>query len=257
MAADPKPGKVPAEVLAYLLKRQVRGSFSHLDTWNQEHAHAFAVAKAVESDVVSSIKDAVAEAAEEGLPFEAFRKRLTPILADLGWWGRQTRVDPITGEEQDVQLGSPARLRLIYQTNMRTSRAAGQWERIQKTKRLLPKLRYRHGHPERPRPLHVEWDGTVLPVDDPWWDTHFGQNGYGCTCWVEQVPASVPTTSESDIDRELVPVRNKRTGRVVKAPRGVDPSFAYNPGKVRPVAGDLPPSPVTKIDPPERLPKQK
>ena len=29
--------------------------------------------------------------------------------------------------------------------------------------------------------------GTLLPVDDPWWQTHYPPNGWGCKCWVRQV----------------------------------------------------------------------
>ncbi|MCS5516202.1 phage minor head protein [Pseudomonas qingdaonensis] len=40
---------------------------------------------------------------------------------------------------------------------------------------------YRHGD-ALTRPQHLAWDGTVLPLDDPWWSTHTPQNGWGCKC---------------------------------------------------------------------------
>lgn len=237
MSADPRPGKVPAEVLTFLLERGARGSFSHFDTWREEHAAAFAVAKATELDIVEAIKGQVVRAVQEGLPFEAFRKNLTPILADAGWWGRKDQVDPLTGEVKEVQLGSPARLRTIYHTNVRTARAAGQWARIEKAKKALPFVRYRHGNPSRPRDQHVAWDGRVVPVDSPWLDYAAPQNGYGCTCWLEQISASAAkasgVTPDDEIDMEPIEVRNERTGVVTTTIRGVDPSFAYNPGKDR------------------------
>lgn len=258
MSADPKPGKVPAEVLGYLMQRKVRGSWSHDEVWNQEHSAAFVVAKATEESVVESIKRAVTDAIEQGTPFEEFAENIQPILEKQGWWGRQSRVNPLTGEKEDVQLGSAARLKLIYQTNIRQSRAAGQWSRIQRSKAFLPKLKYRHGHPERPRPEHLAWDGITLPVDDPWWDTHYPQNGYACQCWVEQVGARAPTTPEEGVDRELVEVENKRTGQRTMTAKGVDPSFAYNVGKVRgapppPTPAELPPS-IKPPPPPPRPP---
>jgi len=231
------PGVVPTEVLEYVTKKGVKPSFSYQDVWNEEHSTAFAVAKATELDVIESMQTAVAEALREGLPFTEFQKRITPILADRGWWGRQSRVDPITGETADVQLGSPARLKIIYDTNVRTARAAGQWQRIEAAKKALPYLRYRHGNPERPRPDHVAWDGRVLPVDHPWWNYAYPPNGYRCTCWVEQVSSfqakKLGVTPDSDVDTDPIVVKNPRTGVTTTTIKGVQPTFAYNAGKNR------------------------
>jgi hypothetical protein len=228
---------VPTEVLEYVTKKGVKPSFSYQDVWNEEHSTAFAVAKATELDVIESMQTAVAEALREGLPFAEFQKRITPILADKGWWGRKSQVDPLTGEEKDVQLGSPARLKIIYDTNVRTARAAGQWQRIEAAKKALPYLRYRHGNPERPRPDHVAWDGRVLPVDHPWWNYAYPPNGYRCTCWVEQVSSfqakKLGVTPDSDVDTEPIIVKNPRTGVTTTTIKGVQPTFAYNAGKNR------------------------
>ena len=37
------------------------------------------------------------------------------------------------------------------------------------------------------RPEHLAWRGTLLPVDDPWWQTHFTPNGCGCKCRIRPV----------------------------------------------------------------------
>ena len=50
--------------------------------------------------------------------------------------------NPKTGEIKPVQLGSPRRLEIIYDTNLRTAHAAGAWEGIQDTKAFFPYLRY-------------------------------------------------------------------------------------------------------------------
>lgn len=236
-AARSAPGTVPKEVLAYVKNRGATPSFDYRDVWRQEHAAAFAVAKATELDVVQSMKDAVHEALKEGLPLKEFQKRLTPILADKGWWGRKATVDPITGEEREVQLGSPHRLRIIYDTNVRTARAAGQWERIQDAKRALPFLRYRHGNPQRPRPDHEAWNGRVLPVDHPFWTVAYPPNGWLCTCWVEQITArdarAAGVTPDDALDMEPIEVENPRTGVRTTTIRGVDPTFAFNAGIAR------------------------
>lgn len=238
MTADPRPGKVPAEVTDFFAAKDVKPAFSYLDVWRQEHLAAFSVAKAVETDVIQAMREGVAEAIHEGLPFTEFRKRLEPILADKGWWGRQDRTDPLTGETKEVQLGSPARLRTVFDTNLRVARAAGQWDRIQKTKKVLPYLKYRLGPSEVHRPDHEALNGTTLPVDHEFWNTGTPPNGYGCKCWIETMTGAAvaadggPSEAPELLTREFV---NPRTGQkvTITAARGVDPGFAFNPGKDR------------------------
>ena len=66
-----------------------------------------------------------------------FQKSLALVLQKKGWWGVKPLCDPVTGDIVEARLGSPRRLRVIYGTNMRTARAAGQWGRIQCGKRSI------------------------------------------------------------------------------------------------------------------------
>ena len=59
-----------------------------------------------------------------------------------GWWGEQVMLDPVDGVAKTVQLGSTRRLRVIFQTNLATAYAAGQWARIQEDKQMFPYLKY-------------------------------------------------------------------------------------------------------------------
>ncbi|MDH5184890.1 MAG: phage head morphogenesis protein, partial [Gammaproteobacteria bacterium] len=145
-----------------------------------------------------------------------------------------------TGEEKDVQLGSPRRLNTIYRANLRSARAAGQWERAQRTKKSHPYLLYELGPSEQHRPEHVAWAGVILPVDDPWWQTHMPPNGWGCKCRVRQVSkreherlvGSGKYLTERPAE-DLIPWTNKRTGEVMRVDRGLDPAWANNPGQAR------------------------
>src|SRR5207237_8429074 len=83
-----------------------------------------------------------------------------------------------------AQLGRVNRLRIIYDTNLRTSYAAGNWAGFARNKADLPWLMYAHTTSLHPRVEHLAWDGITLPVDDPWWDTHYPPNGWGCKCGV-------------------------------------------------------------------------
>ncbi len=97
---------------------------------------------------------------------------------------------------------------------------------------------YVHNPSLNPRPLHELWDGTTLPIDDPWWDTHFTPNGWNCHCTTiqiserqkSQLAASGRISTDAPAGRTRS-VTNPRTGETVDVPDGVDPDFAYNPGK--------------------------
>ena len=119
------------------------------------------------------MRDAVEAALAEGKTFRQFSKDLTPTLQKKGWWGVRRSGSilprPRREEPRKVQLGSPRRLRTIYRSNLRSARAAGQWQRIRRTRDTHPYLLYELGPSERHRPQHVAWAGTLLPADDPWW----------------------------------------------------------------------------------------
>ena len=225
----------PPEASRFLRNKGLRRSFSWLDVEPEEHAVAFAVAKVAELDLLEAMRGEVQRADDEGLTFESFQKswRANPRLA--GWWGRKAVEDPLTGEVVEAQLGSPRRLRTIYDANLRSARAAGQWERIERTQDAFPYLEYRLGPSEQHRPHHQDKAGLILPVGDPFWDEWMPPNGWGCKCWVRQVTkAEAGRRGVSDAPK--VPDRkwyNERTGDTALVPQGIDPGWQRNPGKLR------------------------
>ncbi len=224
----------PEQAIAYFRQKGYAIGFDYRDVWQAQHQAAFTVAKAMQLDLLQDIRAEVDRALAEGTTLQEFQKRLIPTLQQKGWWGRQTRQDPLTGEARDVQLGSPRRLKVIYDTNLRTAHSEGQWERIQARKASFPYLQYDGGNSEQPRLQHKAWDGLVLPVDDPFWQSHMPVKEWGCKCRVIPMTAaqlqrrglevsespSVPTT----------PYVNARTGEVQQIPAGVHPAFHYPPG---------------------------
>lgn len=231
-AFNPGP---PPEASRFLRNKLLRPSFHWQDVEPEEHAVAFTVAKATQVDVLETIREEVQRAIDQGIPFAEFQKTLKPRLEKLGWWGKAEMVDPLTGEKVVAQLGSPRRLRTIYRANLRSARAAGQWERIQRTKDALPYLEYRLGPSERHRPHHAAKEGIVLPADDPFWAAWYPPNGWGCKCWVRQLTqrgAEVRGISKSP-EVPMHDVRNKRTGEIKRVPVGIDPGWEQNPGQKR------------------------
>lgn len=215
--------------------------FSWKDVWEEEHDRTFTVAKAMRDDLLREIRAAVDDAIANGVPFAAFKKQLEPKLRAFGWWGKGLVEDPKTGKMEKAQLGSARRLRIIYDTNLRTANAAGRWRRTQRNKRLMPFLTYVQVDRPTMREAHKPFDGVTLPVDHPFWKTHYPPNGWRCGCYVRQVSRRVmqrdglKETSDEELGPliETRPFRNDRTGKTVFVPVGIDPGFARNPGEER------------------------
>lgn len=226
----------PAEAIAFFRSKGLTESFAWEDVWEEEHAKAFTVAKAMKREILEDIRAALDEALAEGRTLDQFREELTPVLQARGWWGRQEMTDPLTGETREVQLGSPRRLRTIFEVNMRSAYQAGRWERIERVKVTMPYLRYVAVMDGRTRPEHRAWHGVVLPVDDPWWDTHYPPCGWRCRCTVTQMSARTLENRGFEVTADPPrfppkPFVNRRTGEVTVVETGLDPGFNFNVGK--------------------------
>jgi uncharacterized protein with gpF-like domain len=161
------PGPVPREALDYFESKGLKVGFNWYDVWAEEHSAAFTAAKILELDVLATVRGMIARAIEDGTTFEQWRKDVGPVLDKSGW------------SDYHKETPKKHRLRVIYDTNMRTARAAGQWQRIERAKRMLPYLTYELGPAVKHTPMCETWAGTTLPVDDPWWDEHQPPNHYG------------------------------------------------------------------------------
>ncbi|WP_319774462.1 phage minor head protein [Breoghania sp.] len=226
------------EVLRYFGEKQSRPTFDWRDIAPHEHAYAFTVAKTAGFDVLADLRAAVDDAITNRVPFETFRGQLEPILRKKGWWGRRFATDPKDGRPAIVQLGSARRLRTIYWANVRTAHAAGEWERTQRNKRFLPFLVYTLSTAERRRLEHRSWVGIILPVDHPFWRTHYPPNGWGCRCGVRQISRAEAERLGYDPEAGGPQIvtrswRNTRTGQTVQVPVGIDPGWDTNPGATR------------------------
>lgn len=232
----------PREAVAAFVRRGLLSpSFSWQDIYGAEHAHQFTVAKMMRVDLLQLVYDELGLSIEQGISLQRFQRELTPKLQAAGWWGKQEVTDPATGEQRIAQLGSPERLELIYEVNLRQSYAAGRWERIERGRRVNPFIIYRTMRDERVRASHRPWDGLVLPVDHSFWRTHYPPNGWRCRCTAYAIDErGVQRLAQSGIriqreapEIEYVEFTNRRTGEVVSVPRGIDPGFDYNPGLQR------------------------
>ena len=230
----------PEEALAFFRAKKFKldPSFDWRDWKAQQHAGSFTVAKSAGFDILADIFDAVEKAIAEGTTLQEFQRGLIPVLQEKGWWGKKEVVDPLTGETKLVQLGSPRRLKTIFQTNLRMAYMAGKWQRFMRTSAKRPWLRYVSVLDNRTRITHRSWHGTILRFDDPWWTEHFPPNDFGCRCDVQQLSDAdlkrynwtpSPAGGPQSLPRTHI---NRRTGEVTKVPQGIMPGFEFNVGQL-------------------------
>jgi SPP1 gp7 family putative phage head morphogenesis protein len=222
-----------AEQIRFFRRKLNLGTRAWTDIWQAQHDHAFVVAGAMKDDLLKDLREAVDRVISEGITLQQFKKDFLSVVSKNGWSGW-------TGEE--TPAGRAWRARTIYDTNLRTSYAAGRYEQMQAIKSRRPYWRYRHNDSVvTPRPEHLAWDGLVLPADDPWWRTHFPPNGWGCKCYVETLSESDLARLDQDGPDQAPPIEWEEatvgtrgpTRRTVRTPKGIDPGFGYTPGEAQ------------------------
>ena len=179
------------------------------------HDKAFIVAGAQGADLLQDLRAAIDKAITQGTGLDEFRKDFAVIVKKHGWTGW-------TGEGS--KGGFAWRTKVIYQTNMATSYAAGRWQQLNSPAllKVLPYWRYKHCDSViHPRPLHLAWNGLTLPPDHPFWQTHFPPNGWGCMC-------SVSAASKSDFMKAIA--SGKGPADAPAGTDGIDSGFGYAPG---------------------------
>lgn len=184
------------------------------DLQREAHDIGFMVAGAQQADLLNDLRQAVDKAIAQGSSLGTFRKDFEAIVAKRGWTGW-------AGE--DSKEGRAWRTRVIYDTNLRQAYAAGR-ERQMSTPEFVkarPYGLYRHSGNKHAREEHKAWDNKVVPLNDPWWDTHTPQNGYFCGC-------AKFALSEKEVKRRGLEI-SQGTDMPFQG-QGIDEGFDYRPG---------------------------
>ncbi|MDD5391195.1 MAG: phage minor head protein [Gallionellaceae bacterium] len=235
-------GLPPEKAIEYFQQKGYKLTWDWREMWQEAHAKAFTVAKVMNTDILNDIRGGLDDALNNGATFQEFKQKLTPLLQDKGWWGKTEHVDTTTGEVSTVQLGSPRRLKTIYQTNLQTAYMAGRYKSMMEISGSHPYWQYVAVLDGRTRPMHRAMNGRIFRYDDPLWGYSYPPNGFNCRCRVRaRADLGGATLDNSDgklIDHDI----QMRDGSTVtvKALRlqvnGQDKLFApdagwsYNPG---------------------------
>jgi len=237
-------GMKPEAAANYFRSKGYRFSWHWYDTWQDAHAAAFTVAKAMKIDLLNDIRGAVDDAINDGTALSKFKKDLEPKLRARGWWGKK-----IDKNGKQYWAGTPARLKLIYEQNLHTAYAAGRYKSLAATVTQRPYWQYIAVLDGRTRPAHLELAGRIARADDPFWQYYYPPNGWNCRCSVRSLAGGDIGNAGFDVhqaaDGQITaqPVKGKISEpeilweqkslrrRTISVPHGIDPGWAYNPGK--------------------------
>lgn len=190
------------------------------DLLEAEHDHAFMVAGATKADLLQDLASAVEKAISDGVGFEEFQKDFESIVAKHGWTGW-------TGES--TPAGRRWRARVIYQTNTQVSYSAGRLAQLRAANFKFWVYHHSEGEMD-PRPLHVSWDGLVLPPDHPFWRTHYPPSAWGCRCYVVGARSEAGARRLDGDPGKQLPADWNKIDPTTGEPMGIDKGWGYMPG---------------------------
>ncbi|HUY26164.1 MAG TPA: hypothetical protein VMV27_01985 [Candidatus Binataceae bacterium] len=143
-------------------------------------------------------------------------KLLKPMFGASDWWVESAFViNPETNRRNKVHPAAEIVVPLCFATSA-IWRGAESWDGVQRTKQILPLLRYTALADDCG---HSEWHGIVLEVNDPWWRKHFPPNSALCGCAADSL-------SRSDLEEE-----GNRISGVPSTQCTVDPLFSGLPSE--------------------------
>ena len=235
MAKKPSPdvGRLPfTEALEAF--RQRLGNQVTTSRWDDmlgdAHAQSFTIAGATKAELLNDLGQALRHVKENGGSLNDFRKSFDDIVKRHGW--------SYNGERG-------WRTKIIFETNVRTSAAAGRYQQFRRLQNIEAKrgrklyLMYQDFGDDRVRPQHRAWNGTILPFDHPWWDIHYPPNDFGCRCSARSMTErrlkanNLTPTSDAELPESRSEDRiNPSTGEIYpNQTPGIGTGWNYHPGK--------------------------
>ena len=85
---------------------------------------------------------------------------------------------------------------------VRSARMAEKWKGFEAVKHLYPNLEFIESTAANRRPEHLQWVGTILPIEHPWWKTHTPPVDWGCECDIRNTDKDVTGVPDADLDAE-------------------------------------------------------
>jgi uncharacterized protein with gpF-like domain len=168
---------------------------------SQEHSKAFTIANLNKADLLEFINKELVKSEKEGKSLDEFKKSVMPRLMEHGWWGSKITENPVTREKKLIKQGSEARLKLIYETNLRTSRAQGRLQTQNALVKIRPIWVYKQIDRKGKNKDHTKFDGKAFYHNDKIWSSIYPPSDFGCGCSVTAISEASAKKRGINIDR--------------------------------------------------------
>ena len=162
---DVEPNAVsPAEAIAWFRARVSMTPDEYRALEDRARRKAFTVAGVMDLDLLNDTFKALDKAVAQGTTFETFVKDVGEKLEAT--WGK----------------ADSSRLQTIFSTNVQSAYSAGRWRQLTDPDVLAerPYHMYDAVLDGRTSELCKHLDGTTLPADDPFWETHTPPLHFNC-----------------------------------------------------------------------------
>jgi uncharacterized protein with gpF-like domain len=220
----------PEEIVSWYENKGFRFSWTWQDTWQAAHTRSFTVAKGMRLDILQTIKNEVDNIFKKGITYQQFYNNLESTLKRLGWWGKVKAKDvpgyvPRAGLDPDkiVQLGSPNRLKTIYEVNANVAYNAGRYNFYIQNAEDRPYWKYRQIERPTYRKEHRPFADKIFRFDDPIWKIIMPPNGWRCGCYI--------TAHDLDEVRSMGLKISKGKDFRKYIDKGIPEEWQYNPAK--------------------------
>lgn len=192
----PEPGRFD-EAVDFFRRRVPMRKTERSKLGTGARQRGFTVAEVAQLDVINSVWLALDDSIARGATFDEFKKTVTADLVDE-WQGRVAN--------------PPARIATIFRTNVAQAQNAGRHAQMTTPAILERRPFWQYvdvddgAYNDRECPICQASHGTILPADDPWWQTSSPPRHPNCRCrlrpltvaqaesmGITVVPSSIPS----------------------------------------------------------------
>lgn len=185
-----------------------------------------------DKDLAQALKFSIAEFS--AFKETSFRKDLEKLLTQDGkltpWKDFKEKAYKISSDYNHRWLKTE------YHQTVANAQMAEKWKGFEANKDLYPNLKLVSVRDSRVRPEHKILDGTIRPIDDPFWNTHTPPLDWGCRCDVvptDEEPTDIKGGLQLKIEFENNPALTGKIfgGSAYMASGGLNPEMIEEIGK--------------------------